>query len=120
MITLVLIHSCHAKDNVVFENLTEQESAGIRKLAKREGYLVAERKAKPQEPTCDNCGHMTIRQNRDGENYRRCLLRGQVIPDNEQSPSCDFHTALQRFEDIVTGRRKGQRKENTFKKGGAL
>ena len=87
MITLVLIHSCHAKDNVVFENLTEQESAGIRKLAKREGYPVAERKAKPQE---HNCGHMTVRKTGSG-NHRHCDLRGLYIPDHEQSPSNTFH-----------------------------
>ena len=115
MITLVLIHSCHAKDNVVFENLTEQESAGIRKLAKREGYLVAERKARPQEPICDNCGNMNVKQNRDGENYRYCALWGQAIPDNEQSPTCDYHTAVHKFLDRFSG--KG-RYENTMRKGG--
>ena len=114
MITLVLISDCHANNNVVFENLTEQESRGIRILAKKEGYLVAERK--PKEPTCDNCQNMTIRQTGSG-NHRHCDLLNLYIPDNEMFPSCSYHSAVAKFERKFSGK---ARLQNTFrKKGGA-
>ena len=43
------------------------------------------------EPTCDNCGHMTIRQSGSG-NHRHCDLIGLYIPDWEQFPTCSLHT----------------------------
>ena len=101
-VTLVAIIDCHASHNVRLENVNPEEKGYIKRFLKAHGYQVVERKAKPQEPTCDNCGHMTVRQTGSG-NHRHC----------------DLHTALQRFNDIVTGRRKGQRKENTLRKGGA-
>lgn len=113
MITLVLISDCHANNNVVFENLTEQESRGIRILAKKEGYLVAERK--PKEPTCDNCDNMTIRQTGSG-NHRHCDLLNLYIPDNEVFPSCSYHKAIMKFErKFESGR---TRLLNTIREGG--
>ena len=53
------------------------------------------------EPTCDNCDMMTIRQSGSG-NHRHCDLMGLYIPDNEQSPSCDLHSAISKFERMMT------------------
>ena len=118
-ITLVAIIDCHASHNVRLENVRPEEKGYIKRFLKSQGYQVVERKPKPQEPTCDNCGNMSIRQGRDGENHRICDLRGCLIPDDMQSPTCDLHTALQRFNDIVVGRRDDQPRENTLKtKGG--
>ena len=113
-ITLVAIIDCHASHNVRM-NVKPEEKGYIKRFLKAHGYQVVERKPKPQEPTCDNCGNMAIRQTRDGENYRRCLLWGQAIPDNEQSPTCDYHTAVHKFLDRFSGK---SRYENTMKKGG--
>ena len=114
-ITLVAIIDCHASHNVRM-NVKPEEKGYIKRFLKAHGYQVVERKPKPQEPTCDNCGNMAIRQNRDGENYRRCLLWGQVIPDNEQSPTCDYHTAVHKFLDRFSGGKS--RYQNTIRKGG--
>ena len=111
-ITLVAIIDCHARNNVVLENLTESESRGIRRMAAKKGFLVAERK--PKEPTCDNCDHMTIRQTGSG-NHRHCDLMGLYIPDNEQSPSCSFHSSVNKFLDRFSGKGTVQ---NTLRKGG--
>ena len=43
------------------------------------------------EPTCDNCGLMTILKTGSG-NHRHCDLMGLYIPDWEQFPSCSLHT----------------------------
>jgi hypothetical protein len=43
------------------------------------------------EPTCDNCGLMTIRQTGSG-NHRHCDQMNLYIPDWEQFPSCSLHT----------------------------
>lgn len=115
MITLVLIRDGHAAHNVEIRNIRPEERPMYERLATRHGYQVAVRK--PKEPTCDNCANMAIRQNSNGENYRRCELFGQAIPDNEQSPSCSFHSAVSKFERLLSS--KGRTKENTFKKGGA-
>ena len=114
-ITLVAIIDCHASHNVRM-NVKPEEKGYIKRFLKAHGYQVVERKPKPQEPTCDNCGNMAIRQNRDGENYRRCLLWGQAIPDNEQSPTCDYHTAVHKFLDRFSGGKS--RYQNTIRKGG--
>lgn len=47
------------------------------------------------EPTCDNCGLMTIRQTASG-NHRHCDLYGLFIPDQEMYPSCELHTRMNR------------------------
>ena len=107
-IILVIIKDCHAKHNEVVEAKTPREERKIRLKAMAKGYLVAERKRKPTEPTCDNCDHMTIR-NTHGDNHRYCELMGQYIPDNEQSPSCDYHLAVEKFQRRVSalGRKGG-------------
>lgn len=112
-ITLVIIHDCHAKHNTVIENVSPAERASIEQLARKNGCHVAERK--PKEPTCDNCGNMTIRQTRDG-NHRYCDLLNQYIPDNEMFPSCSYHTAVAKFQNKFSGK---ARYANTMKKGGA-
>lgn len=45
------------------------------------------------EPTCDNCGMMTIRQCGSG-NHRHCDMMGLYIPDYEMFPTCPLHTRL--------------------------
>lgn len=106
MITLVIIRDCHAAHNEVVTAHTEREERRIRLRAASKGFLVAVRK--PKEPTCDNCDHMTVRQTRSGENTRYCDLFGLYIPDNEQSPTCEFHQAVSKFERRVSAMaRKG-------------
>ena len=102
MITLVAIIDCHASHNVRLENVKPEEKGYIKRFLKKQGYQVVEREPKPAEPTCDNCANMAIRRNRSGENYRRCMLFGQPIPDNEQSPTCDYHSAVSNFERMMT------------------
>ena len=114
MITLVFIRSCHASQNVVIENVREAERPMYERFAKKHGYKMAVRK--PKEPTCDNCDHMTIRRTGSG-NHRHCDLMGLCIPDNEQSPSCSFHSAVSKFERMMSA--KGKVKENKMRKGGA-
>ena len=108
-VILVIIKDCHAKNNVVVEAKTPRDERRIRLTAMSNGYLVAERKRKPAEPTCDNCDHMTIRKTHSGENTRYCDLMGQYIPDNEHAPGCDYHKAIEKFECRVTaiGRKGG-------------
>lgn len=108
-VILVIIKDCHAKNNVVVEAKTPRDERRIRLTAMAKGYLVAERKRKPSEPTCDNCDHMTIRKTHSGENTRYCELMGQYIPDNEHAPSCDYHKAIEKFERRVSamGKRGG-------------
>lgn len=108
-IILVIIKDCHAKHNVVVEAKTPRDERRIRLTAMAKGYLVAERKRKPAEPTCDNCDHMTIRKTHSGENTRYCDLMGQYIPDNEHAPVCDYHKAIEKFERRVSamGKRGG-------------
>lgn len=113
MITLVLIRNGHTRDNVAIENVREAERPMYERFATKHGYQVAVRR--PKEPTCDNCDHMTIRRTVSG-NHRHCDLMGLYIPDNEQSPTCDFHSAISKFERLLSS--KGRTKENTFKKGG--
>lgn len=49
------------------------------------------------EPTCDNCGLMSIRNFINGTAHRHCDLLGLFIPDEEMFPSCDLHTWLNRI-----------------------
>lgn len=42
------------------------------------------------EPTCDNCGLMTIITSGSGT-HRHCDLMGLYIPDWEMYPSCSLH-----------------------------
>ena len=112
-ITLVMVRSCHVRDNVAIENVRPGERPMYERFATRHGFLVAVRK--PKEPTCDNCANMTVRHTRSG-NHRHCELMGLYIPDNEQSPTCDLHMAISKFERLMSA--KGKVKENTFRKGG--
>lgn len=113
MITLVFIRSCHVKDNVAIA-IRPEEKPMYERFAARHGYKVAVRK--PKEPTCDNCDNMTILQTGSG-NHRHCDFLNLYIPDNEQSPSCSFHSAVSKFERLLSSR--GKAKENTLRKGGA-
>lgn len=108
-VTLVAIIDCHASHNVRLENVKPEEKGYIKRFLKAHGYQVVERKA---EPTCDNCANMAIKRNSHGENYRRCELFGQAIPDNEQSPTCDYHSAIMKFQNRYSGK---QTKENTLR-----
>lgn len=97
--TLVVIRDCHASHNIVLTARTADDEQLYRKMAEKKGWKVAERKAKAKaeaeaEPTCDNCATMEFRNSRDGAAHRYCSLYGQWIPDNEQSPVCDHHSAL--------------------------
>ena len=103
MITLVIIRDCHARHNLVVTANTETEERTYRRMATKQGYLVAVRK--PKNPTCDNCNHMELRQVQ-GENTRYCGLMGLYIPDNEQSPTCGFHEAVSKFERMMTAKAK--------------
>lgn len=91
--TLVVIRDCHSRHNLVVTARTADDEALYRKMAARKQWKVAVRKPKA-EPTCDNCLHMEIGNTRDGEAHRRCGLYGKWIPDTEQSPLCDHHSAL--------------------------
>ena len=107
MKTLVIFRDCHSSHNIVVKAYNDDDEALYRKMAAKKGWKVAVRK--PVEPTCDNCAHMDIRQNAHGENYRHCGLFGQWIPDNEQFPACDYHTAVRKFEDMMTATAKERR-----------
>lgn len=98
MITLVFIHDCHASHNLAI-NIEPGERKMYERFATKHGYQVAVRK--PKNPTCDNCAYMTIRKT-GGGNHRHCDLIGFCIPDNEQSPSCDLHSAISKFERMMT------------------
>lgn len=118
MITLVFITDCHANHNVAIQ-VRPEEKPMYERFATRHGYQVAVRK--PKNPTCDNCGNMTIRQTGSG-NHRHCDLMGLYIPDEEMFPSCSMHTAVSKFERMMTerGRRNRHAAENTLRtKGGA-
>lgn len=108
-IVLVIIKDCHAKHNEVVEAKTPRDERRIRLTAMAKGYLVTERKRKPAEPICDNCDHMSIRTFKDGTTHRHCDLMGLYIPDNEQSPSCDLHTAINKFERMMTAKAKARK-----------
>ena len=106
MITLVIIRDCHASHNQVVTANNAHEERTWRRMATKHGYLVAVRK--PQDPTCDNCANMTVRNFRDGTAHRHCDLMGLYVPDNEQHPTCDFHQAVSKFEAMMTAHaRKG-------------
>lgn len=111
-VTLVAIIDCHASHNVKLENVKPEEKGYIKRFLKAHGYKVVERRP---EPTCDNCDHMTIRQT-GGENHRHCDLMNIPIPDEEQSPVCDYHSAVVKFMNRYSGK---QTRENTMRKGGA-
>ncbi len=108
-IILVIIKDCHASHNEVVVAKTPRDERRIKLTAIANGYLVAERKRKPAEPTCDNCDHMSIRTFKDGSTHRHCDLMGLYIPDNEQSPTCDLHTAINKFERMMTAKAKARK-----------
>ncbi len=112
-VTLVMVRSCHVRENVAIENVRPGERPMYERFATRHGFLVAVRK--PKEPTCDNCANMTVRHTGSG-NHRHCDLMGLYIPDNEQSPTCDLHMAISKFERLMSA--KGKVKENRLRKGG--
>ena len=105
-IVLVIIRDCHAKHNLVVTANNAHEERTYRRMATKQGFLVAVRK--PKDPTCDNCANMSMRNWRDGSAHRHCDLTGLFIPDTEQSPTCDFHEAISKFETMMTAKaRKG-------------
>ena len=68
------------------------------------------------EPTCDNCGLMTILKTGSG-NHRHCDLMGLYIPDWEMFPTCSLHTWQNRTSSTLA--RIGVKWETTIvKKGG--
>lgn len=99
-IILVIIRDCHARHNLVVTANNEREERTYRRMATKQGYLVAVRK--PKNPTCDNCDHMTIRNFKDGTAHRHCDLMGLYVPDNEQSPTCNYHLAVEKFQRRVS------------------
>ncbi len=64
------------------------------------------------EPTCDNCGLMTVRSFKDGTAHRHCDLLGLYIPDCEQFATCGLHTWQNRTSSALA--RKGVK----WEKGG--
>ena len=106
-IILVIIRDCHARHNLVVTANNAHEERTYRRMATKQGYLVAVRK--PQNPTCDNCDHMSIRKTRSGENTRHCDFFGLYIPDNEQSPTCELHSAINKFERMMTAKAKARK-----------
>ena len=103
-IILVIIRDCHARHNLVVTANNDHEERTYRRMATKQGYLVAVRK--PKNPTCDNCDHMSIRKTRSGENTRHCDFFGLYIPDNEHAPSCEFHKAVSKFERMMSAKAK--------------
>lgn len=103
-IVLVIIRDCHAKNNMVVTADTPAEERAYRRMATKQGFLVAVRK--PKDPTCANCANMTVRNWRDGSAHRHCDLMGLFIPDTEQSPTCNFHEAISKFEAMMTAKAK--------------
>lgn len=67
------------------------------------------------EPTCDNCGLMTIIKSGSG-NHRHCDLMGLYIPDWEQFPTCSLHTWQNRTSSTLA--RIGVKWETTIVKEG--
>lgn len=68
------------------------------------------------EPTCDNCGLMTIITSGSGT-HRHCDLMGLYIPDWEMFPTCSLHTWQNRTSSTLA--RIGVKWETTIvKKGG--
>ena len=65
------------------------------------------------EPTCDNCGLMTIITSGSGI-HRHCDLMGLYIPDWEMFPTCSLHTWQNRTSSTLA--RIGVK----WEKGGAL
>jgi hypothetical protein len=98
--TLVVIRDCHAGRNLIVTAHTADDERLYRKMAGKKGWRVAVRKPKA-EPTCDNCANMELLNHADGTAHRHCELFGQWIPDTEQSPVCDYHSALLKFEERV-------------------
>lgn len=104
-IILVIIRDCHVRHNLVVTANNAHEERTYRRMATKQGFLVAVRK--PKDPTCDNCANMTVR-NIQGTAHRHCDLMGLYVPDNEQSPTCNFHEAVSKFETMMTAKaRKG-------------
>ena len=69
------------------------------------------------EPTCDNCGLMTIITSGSGT-HRHCDLMGLYIPDWEMFPTCSLHTWQNRTSSTLA--RIGVKWETTIvKEGGA-
>ena len=64
------------------------------------------------EPTCDNCGLMSLRTFRDGTLHRHCDIMGLFIPDEEMFPSCNLHTWQNRTSRTLA------RKDVKWEKGG--
>lgn len=94
-VTLVVIRDCHAKNNLTVTAHNADDEALYRKMAAKKQWKVAVRKPKtPKEPSCDNYASMDMRNHVDGTVHRWCDLYGQWIPDTEQSPVCDHHSAL--------------------------
>lgn len=90
--------------------MTQQMTRAMRKKVR-----VAEGRHQG-EPTCDNCGLMTILKTGSG-NHRHCDLMGLYIPDWEQFPSCSLHTWQNRTSSTLA--RIGVKWETTIvKKGG--
>lgn len=109
--TLVVIRDCHVKNNLVVTAHNEADEAMYRKMAEKKKWKVAVRRRKaPQEPTCDNCASMEMRNHVDGTVHRWCDLHGQWIPDTEQFPACDHHTLKGAFNLTITprGGKRGQ------------
>ncbi|MBQ8959468.1 MAG: hypothetical protein IJ057_13375 [Bacteroidales bacterium] len=70
------------------------------------------------EPTCDNCGLMTLVSSGSGT-HRRCDAMGLYIPDWEMFPTCALHTRLNKTSRQLA--RHGLRWETTvIEEGGAL
>lgn len=91
--------------------MTQQMTRAMRKKVR-----VAEGKHQG-EPTCDNCGQMTILKTGSG-NHRHCDLMGLYIPDWEMYPPCSLHTWQNRTSSTLA--RIGVKWETTMvKKGGA-
>ena len=65
--------------------MTQQMTRAMRKKVR-----VAEGRHQG-EPTCDNCGLMTIITSGSGT-HRHCDLMGLYIPDYEMFPTCSLHT----------------------------
>lgn len=107
MKTLVIFRDCHSKNIIVTTAANDREEERIRLRAISKGYLVAVRK--PKDPTCDNCNHKSTRIFKDGTTHRHCDLMGLYIPDNEQSPTCDLHSAINKFERMMTDKAKARK-----------
>lgn len=91
--------------------MTQQMTRAMRKKVR-----VAEGRHQG-EPTCDNCGLMTIITSGSGT-HRHCDLMGLYIPDWEMFPTCSLHTWQNRTSSTLA--RIGVHWEtNIVKEGGA-